>query len=31
MNNIFWEWFEDFVVIFIDDILLYNNYMEEHA
>jgi len=31
MNNIFQEWFDDFVVIYIDDILVYNNYMEEHV
>jgi fluoride ion exporter CrcB/FEX len=31
MNDIFWEWFDDFVVIYIDDILVYNNYMEEHV
>jgi hypothetical protein len=31
MNNIFQEWFDDFVVIYIDDILVYNNSMEEHV
>jgi hypothetical protein len=31
MNDIFWEWFDDFVVIYIDDILVYNNFMEEHV
>jgi hypothetical protein len=27
----FQEWFNDFVVIYIDDILVYNNFMEEHV
>jgi len=31
MNNIFQEWLDDFVVVYIDDILVYNNYMEEHV
>ncbi len=31
MNDIFREWFDDFVVIYIDDILVYNNSMEEHG
>jgi hypothetical protein len=31
MNDIFWEWLNDFVVICIDDILVYSNSMEEHA
>jgi hypothetical protein len=31
MNDIFREWLDDFVVIYIDDILVYNNSMEEHA
>jgi hypothetical protein len=31
MNDIFQEWFDDFEVIYIDDILVYNNFMEEHA
>jgi len=31
MNNIFEEWLDDFVVIYIDDILIYNNFMEEHV
>jgi hypothetical protein len=31
MNNIFWEWLNDFVVIYIDNILVYNNFMEEHV
>ncbi len=30
MNDIFQEWFDDFVVIYIDEILVYNNSMEEH-
>jgi hypothetical protein len=31
MNNIFGEWLDDFVVVYIDDILVYNNSMEEHV
>jgi len=31
MNDIFWKWFDDFVVIYIDNILVYNNFMEEHV
>jgi len=31
MNDIFWEWFDDFVVIYIDNILVYSNSMEEHV
>jgi hypothetical protein len=31
MNDIFREWLNDFVVVYIDDILVYNNSMEEHA
>jgi hypothetical protein len=31
MNDIFQEWFDDFVVIYIDDILVYNNSVEEHV
>ncbi len=31
MNDIFWEWFDDFVVVYIDDILIYNGSLEEHA
>ncbi len=31
MNDIFREWLDDFVVIYIDDILVYSNSMEEHA
>jgi hypothetical protein len=30
MNDIFWEWLNDFVVVYIDDILVYSNSMEEH-
>ncbi len=30
MNNIIWEWLDDFVVVYIDNILVYNNSMEEH-
>jgi hypothetical protein len=31
MNDIFREWFDDFVIVYIDDILVYNNSMEEHV
>ncbi len=31
MNNIFWKWLDDFVVIYIGDILVYSNFMEEHV
>jgi hypothetical protein len=31
MNDIFREWFDDFVVIYIDDILIYSSSLEEHA
>jgi hypothetical protein len=31
MNDIFLEWFDDFVVIYIHNILVYNNFMEEHV
>jgi hypothetical protein len=31
INNIFQEWLDDFVVIYIDDILVYNNFMEEYV
>ncbi len=31
MNDIFQEWFDDFVVIYIDNILVYSNFMEEHV
>ncbi len=31
MNDIFWEWLDDFVVIYIDNILVYSNFMEENA
>ncbi len=31
MNDIFWEWFDDFVVVYIDDILIYNGSLEEHV
>jgi hypothetical protein len=30
MNDIFREWLDDFVVLYINDILVYNNFMEEH-
>jgi hypothetical protein len=31
MNDIFREWLNDFVVIYIDEILVYGNSMEEHV
>ncbi len=31
MNDIFREWFDDFIVIYIDDILVYSDFMEEHV
>jgi len=31
MNDIFWEWLNDFVVIYIYDILVHSNFMEEHV
>jgi hypothetical protein len=31
MNDIFWEWLDDFVVVYKDDILIYSNSMEEHV
>ncbi len=31
MNDIFREWLDDFVVVYIDDILVYSNSMEEHG
>jgi hypothetical protein len=31
MNDIFCEWLDDFVVVYIDDILIYNSSLEEHA
>jgi hypothetical protein len=31
MNDIFREWLDDFVVVYIDDILVYSNSMEKHA
>jgi len=31
MNDIFRELLDDFVVIYIDDILVYSNSMEEHV
>jgi hypothetical protein len=30
MNDIFCEWLDDFVVVYIDDILIYNSSLEEH-
>ncbi len=31
MNDIFREWFDDFVIVYIDDILIYSGSLEEHA
>jgi len=31
MNDIFQKWLDDFVVMYIDNILTYNNFMEEHV
>jgi len=31
MNDIFRKWLDDFVVVYIDDILVYSNFMEEHV
>jgi hypothetical protein len=31
MNDIFQEWFDDFIVVYIDDILIYSGSLEEHA
>jgi len=31
MNDIFREWLDDFVVVYIDDILIYSGSLEEHV
>ncbi len=31
MNDIFRKWFDDFMVIYKDDILVYNNFIKEHV
>jgi hypothetical protein len=31
MNDIFQEWFDDFIVVYIDDILIYSGSLEEHV
>jgi hypothetical protein len=31
MNNIFRKWLDDFVIVYIDENLVYNNYMEKHV
>ncbi len=31
MNDIFREWLDDFVVVYIDDILIYNGSLQEHV
>jgi hypothetical protein len=31
MNDIFREWLDDFVAVYIDDILIYSGSLEEHA
>ncbi len=30
MNDIFREWFDDFVIVYIDDILIYSSSLEKH-
>jgi len=30
-NDIFWEWLDDFVVVYINDILIYSGSLEEHV
>jgi hypothetical protein len=30
MNDIFREWLDDFIVVYIDDILIYSGSLEEH-
>jgi hypothetical protein len=31
MNDIFREWLDDFIIVYIDDILIYSGSLEEHA
>jgi hypothetical protein len=31
MNGIFWEWFDDFVIVYIDEIFIYSRSLEEHV
>jgi len=31
MNDIFREWLDDFIIVYIDNILIYNGSLEEHA
>jgi len=31
MNDIFWEWLDDFVVVYIDNILINSGSLEEHV
>jgi len=31
INDIFQEWFDDFMVVYLDNIFVYNNFMEEHV
>ncbi len=31
MNDIFLKWLDDFMVVYIDDILIYSNSMEDHV
>ncbi len=31
MNDIFKKWFDDFVVVYIDNILVYSNFMDKHV
>jgi hypothetical protein len=30
MNDMFREWLDDFVIVYIDDILIYSSFLEEH-
>lgn len=30
MNDIFWDMLDKWVIVYIDDILIYSNSMEEH-
>jgi hypothetical protein len=31
MNDIFWNWLDDFVVVYIDNILINSGSLEEHV
>jgi hypothetical protein len=30
MNDVFFDYFDDFVFVYIDDIFIYNNFKKEH-